>query len=140
MQALFQRTARSVCKGAVVKLLRKYAMYLVRWQLSTPILAVCVVTLAVLGTTWATVIANLVGGLVFFWVDRLIFSKTDILRGEIWEIKDGVKCVECGSHCRGYRLVRLKGYDKSEDKHPEYRCASCSTEKYEEVVIKHGLR
>ena len=56
-------------------LLYKYPLYLLRWQMSTPILALCVAYFAQLGTVWATVLANLIGGLLFFWVDRLIFKK-----------------------------------------------------------------
>ena len=52
----------------------RYVLYLLRWQLSTPILAVVVGALAVYGEWVAAAAANLVGGLVFFWVDRLIFK------------------------------------------------------------------
>lgn len=54
--------------------IKELALYLMRWQLSTPILAFCVVYLATFGEFWATVIANFIGGLIFFWVDRLIFK------------------------------------------------------------------
>ena len=48
-------------------MIRKYALYLLRWQLSTPILAVCVYYLTrSLGVMWATIAANLIGGLIFF--------------------------------------------------------------------------
>lgn len=56
-------------------MLKKYITYLIRWQLSTPILAVCLHSLAGLGELWATIIANLIGGLIFFWVDKKIFKK-----------------------------------------------------------------
>jgi len=56
-------------------MIKKYILYLLRWQLSTPILAVCLIWLAGLGEVWATIVANLIGGLIFFWVDRLIFKK-----------------------------------------------------------------
>lgn len=55
-------------------MVKKYLLYLLRWQLSTPILAVCLVWLGGLGELWATIIANLIGGLIFFWVDNLIFG------------------------------------------------------------------
>lgn len=49
------------------------ALYLLRWQLSTPILWG---VLYLLGSSiWATVAANLIGGCVFFWVDRWIFKR-----------------------------------------------------------------
>lgn len=59
-------------------MLCKFLLYLLRWQLSTPILAVCVVWLNRYGTTVSTVVANLIGGCIFFWVDRLIFKNKDI--------------------------------------------------------------
>ncbi len=57
------------------KILKQYGVYLLRWQMSTPILAVCLIWLGGLGEVWATILANLIGGLLFFWVDRLIFRK-----------------------------------------------------------------
>lgn len=56
---------------------RKYLLYLLRWQLSTPILAPCIKYLAPhMGSLWATVIANLIGGLIFFWYDlHFIFHR-----------------------------------------------------------------
>ena len=63
---------------------KKYMIYLIRWQLSTPILAVCVALLASYGATVATIIANFIGGLLFFWVDRWIFkSKNKIPRKDM---------------------------------------------------------
>lgn len=56
-------------------MIKRYTLYLLRWQLSTPILALVLWLLGGLGTIWATVIANLIGGAVFFWVDRLIFKE-----------------------------------------------------------------
>lgn len=54
---------------------KQYLAYLVRWQLSTPILAVILKLLADIPTLWATIIANFIGGLVFFWINRKIFKK-----------------------------------------------------------------
>jgi hypothetical protein len=112
---------------------RKYVLYLVRWQLSTPILAVCVWLMTQhLGATTTTVIANFIGGLIFFWVDRWIFRKTDILRGEVWERQFNITCADCGKDADlGYRLVRRDGYDRSGDQRPQFRCAACSQKKYE---------
>jgi hypothetical protein len=63
----------------------QFLLYLVRWQLSSPILAVIMsVTVAYASRTkikWPTkaewlgaIIANLIGGGIFFFVDRLIFK------------------------------------------------------------------
>ena len=54
-------------------MLKKYLLYLLRWQLSTPPLAICCWAFSSLGVIPATIIANLIGGLIFFWVDLLIF-------------------------------------------------------------------
>ena len=57
-----------------MKLLKKYILYLIRWQLSTPILAIVLYLLSNMSTLWATIIANFIGGLIFFWIDKLIFK------------------------------------------------------------------
>jgi len=54
-------------------LLDKYLVYLVRWQLSTPILWAIIALLGV--GLWQTIVANLIGGLIFFWVDKWIFER-----------------------------------------------------------------
>lgn len=56
-------------------LLKKYLFYLIRWQLSTPILAVCLIWLSSLGEIWSTIIANFIGALIFFWIDKIIFKE-----------------------------------------------------------------
>ncbi|MCL2085874.1 hypothetical protein FWH09_03010 [Candidatus Saccharibacteria bacterium] len=56
---------------------KKYGLYLIRWQLSTPILAGVIWWLSDWNPFFATIIANLVGGLIFFWVDKAIFSVRD---------------------------------------------------------------
>ena len=55
-------------------MIKKYLLYLVRWQLSTPILALVLWLLADTNAVVASIVANLIGGLVFFWVDRRIFD------------------------------------------------------------------
>ena len=54
--------------------IKKYILYLIRWQLSTPILAL-VLYLLNYNEIVETIIANLIGGLIFFWVDKVIFNK-----------------------------------------------------------------
>jgi len=122
-----------------MQLIKKYFLYLLRWQMSTPILAWCVVTFATLGATWATILANFIGGMIFFWVDRWIFRYTNILHGEIWEVRPDILCADCGAPAdRGYRLVKAKNYDRTGDRQPEFRCHECSRKKYEEVAAKTG--
>lgn len=54
--------------------MKRFLLYLLRWQLSTPILALA---LHLLDTNEIieTVIANLIGGIIFFWIDKLIFKE-----------------------------------------------------------------
>ena len=54
--------------------MKKYLLYLLRWQLSSPLLAICLYFLK-FGTFWNTVVANLIGGMIFFEVDKIIFRK-----------------------------------------------------------------
>jgi hypothetical protein len=107
--------------------LKRYGLYLLRWQLSTPILAGVGILLVAMGQVVSAVIANLIGGLIFFWVDRFIFT-SEALAAQ-WEVKENVVCVDCGRVSRGYRLVRTKNYDKSAEKEPEFRCEECSIAK-----------
>jgi len=111
--------------------LKRYGLYLLRWQLSTPILAGVGILLVSMGQVVSAVIANLIGGLIFFWVDRFIFT-SEALAAQ-WEVKDNVVCVDCGRVSRGYRLVRTKNYDKSGEKKPEFRCEECSIAKSREL-------
>lgn len=55
--------------------MKKFILYLCRWQLSSFILAPCLFFLGHLGEWPATIIANLIGGIVFFGVDKLIFKE-----------------------------------------------------------------
>ena len=110
---------------------KRYGLYLLRWQLSTPILAGVLFVLASLDRITATVIANLIGGLIFFWVDRFIFT-SDKLAVQ-WEVSDRIICVDCGRGSRGYRSVKARGYDNATDKKPEFRCEVCSQKKTDEL-------
>ena len=114
-----------------MKLVKKYVLYLIRWQLSTPILAIVLYWLSGMSTLWATVIANLIGGLIFFWVDKIIFKKKSDV--PLWEIKEEVECFDCHKKTKGYRIVSWGNYDRSEDKHPQYRCRDCSIKKMEKI-------
>jgi hypothetical protein len=114
--------------------LRRYALYLVRWQLSTPLLAVVLVWLDALGALAATIVANLIGSLIFFWVDRFIFTSSAIEPS--WEVREQVRCADCGAVSRGYRLVRSGPYNRSADPSPQFRCEACSTRKTGELRMR----
>ena len=66
-------------------MLKRYLFYLIRWQLSTPILTLVLTWLSDMDTLLATIIANLIGGLIFFWVDSFIFKT--MARQPLWEIR-----------------------------------------------------
>jgi hypothetical protein len=109
--------------------MRRFILYLIRWQLSTPILWL---VLRKMGTgIWATVVANLVGGAIFFWADKFIFTSKAV---EIWHVKEG-KCDKCGSKTRLWRLIKTEGYDKSASR-PVFLCRKCSKVKTEELRSK----
>lgn len=114
-------------------MLKRYLLYLMRWQLSTPILAVCLMYLH-FGVTWNTVVANLVGGLIFFWVDKFIFTSKII--APQWEVAENIICHDCKKPVfRGYRLVRATNYDRTSAV-PEFRCEKCSQIKLEKQKKK----
>lgn len=106
--------------------MKRFILYLIRWQLSTPILWLVVRKMG--ASITATVIANLIGGAIFFWVDRFIFTSKAI---EVWHIKEG-KCDKCGLTSHLWRLVKTVNYDKSNE-HPVFLCMKCSKEKTDEL-------
>ena len=109
--------------------MRRFILYLIRWQLSTPILWLVIHKMGV--GIWATVLANLIGGAIFFWVDKFIFTSRAV---EIWHIKEGC-CDKCGIKTHLWRLVKTIGYDRSKAK-PVFLCMSCSKEKTEKFRAK----
>lgn len=120
-------------KGEDMKIIKQYILYILRWELSTPILALCIYLLP-FETTIKTICANFIGALIFFWIDKWIFKSSTFL--PIWDIEEKCKCTDCGKVSRGYRLVRTKNYDKSNDKQPQFRCEKCSQKKLEQLKNK----
>lgn len=119
----------------------KFILYLIRWQLSTLILAPAVAFFKHSPSLWGTkedwiaaIVANLIGGCIFFWVDRFIFKSKTV---EKWEILKKGKCFDCGKRDYVKRLVIASGgYDRTEDKNPEYRCQDCSKIKLKDLIKK----
>ncbi len=117
---------------------KRYFLYLVRWQLSTPILAPVVAyfkhSSSVFGTTedWVgSAVANLIGGLIFFWVDMFIFTSKTL--DSQWEVKEDIACVDCNKIARGYRLAKADNYDRLSVGIPQYRCEACSQQKSKQL-------
>lgn len=55
--------------------MKRFGLYLLRWQASTIILAPCIAWLAPLGPIASAAVANLIGGVIFYFVDRRIFKE-----------------------------------------------------------------
>lgn len=55
--------------------MKRFALYLLRWQASTIILAPCIAWLAPVGPIASAAIANLIGGCIFFFIDKKIFKE-----------------------------------------------------------------
>jgi Zn finger protein HypA/HybF involved in hydrogenase expression len=89
------------------------------------------IILASMGQWVAAIVANLIGGLIFFWVDQFIFTSQSL--SAQWEVKESITCTDCGKVARGYRLVRSGDYDRTHDHEPEFRCEECSQKKTEEL-------
>lgn len=123
---------------------KRYFIYLIRWQLSTPLLAPIVSMVkgssSVFGTRedWvAATIANFIGALFFYWIDRFIFTSKAL--ASQWEVRENVRCVDCGKLCRGYRLVTSENYNRIHDKKPEFRCEEHSKKKTKQLK-KRGVK
>ena len=52
----------------------RFALYLLRWQLSTPVLAACMWVFRDRGDIAAAIASNFVGGCLFYFVDKAIFG------------------------------------------------------------------
>jgi len=112
---------------------KKFLLYALRWQLSTPILAVCVIYFKPFGDTTSTIIANVIGSCIFFWIDRWLFRRTNLF-GEIWEVRKDIVCHDCNTpSVKGFRLIKAGDYDRTEDKNPQYRCLVCAKKKYKTI-------
>jgi len=111
-------------------LIKQYLLYVLRWQLSSPILALCLYYFNY-SVTVETIIANFIGANIFIGIDKHIFKQS--VSFPLWQIQEEVKCVDCDEVCRGYRLVRTKNYDKMKDSKVEFRCEKCSEKKLREL-------
>ncbi|MCL2006316.1 MAG: hypothetical protein FWG73_09190 [Planctomycetaceae bacterium] len=121
-------------------MLKKFGLYALRWQLSTPVL-IPILSYCLdrdTGIITATIIANFIGSFIFFWVDKFIFRAN--IKYPLWEIRENSQCFDCGKqNCRCYRLVKAKNYDRLDDRHPQFRCEACSEKRAEELEAS-GVR
>lgn len=110
--------------------MRRFILYLTRWQLSTPILWLVVRHLG--AGFGSTVIANLIGGCIFFWVDKFIFTSKAV---EMWHVKEQGNCDSCGRATSLWRLVMAPNYDKRNSE-PKFFCMECSKERTDALRAK----
>lgn len=119
---------------------KRLGIYMLRWQLSTPILAPIVsyfstgtFSFGTLNSWVGSIVANIVGSLIFFNVDRFIFTSEKL--GSVWHVKENIVCVDCGKNApRGYRLVKSINYDRTKGL-SEYRCEYCSIQKADKLKL-----
>ena len=107
--------------------MRRFVLYLIRWQLSTPILWLVVKNLG--AGLWQTIIANLIGGSIFFWVDKFIFTSKVV---EMWHFKEKGICDDCGKETSLWRLVLAPSYDRRQSE-PKFFCMECSKKRTEQL-------
>ena len=112
--------------------MKRFLIYALRWQLSTPVLAIFVYLIT--NEILATFIANCVGAIIFFFIDKFIFTSKFL--NTLWEIKKENVCFDCGRKEYGFRLVLRRGYDKTKDEFPEYRCYKCAIKKAREDGVE----
>jgi len=113
-------------------LFKKYVLYLGRWQMTSVTLYPCMLLFG--SELKGIIIANFIGGLIFFWVDKYIFS--DKIYPTYWDVLEETTCFDCGKIGRGYRIIKAKNYDRRKDVAPEYRCEQCSKKKTEELRLR----
>ncbi|MCM8792286.1 MAG: hypothetical protein NC826_03965 [Candidatus Omnitrophica bacterium] len=111
-------------------MLRRFILYLIRWQLSTPVLWLVVRKLGV-GIS-STIIANLIGGTIFFWIDKFIFTSKAV---EMWHFKEKGICDNCGKEASLWRLGFASGYDRR-NAPAKFLCMDCSKKKTDELRKK----
>lgn len=110
--------------------MKRFLLYLIRWQLSTPILYLVVKQLG--AGLLSTILANLIGGCIFFWVDKFIFTSKAV---EMWHFKENGICDKCGRISSLWRLVLAPNYDKRDEK-AEFLCMKCSKARTDELRSK----
>ena len=110
--------------------MKRFILYMVRWQLSTPILWLVVRNLG--AGLWQTIVANLIGGSIFFWVDRFIFTSKAV---EMWHVKERGICDACGKETSLWRLVLAPKYDKRKAE-PRFFCIECSKKRTDDLRKK----
>ena len=80
----------------------------------------------------STIIANLIGGSIFFWVDKFIFTSKAV---EMWHFQERGRCDGCGKETSLWRLVLAPNYDRRQSE-SKFFCMECSKRKTDELRDK----
>lgn len=115
----------------------RFLVYLFRWQTSGIILAPTLMILNQAHPVAATIVANAIGGICFYFIDRMIFKGSKAQK-PLWEIRKNSICADCGKHDVGYRVVEWGKYNRTAVENPEFRCCDCANIKFEQVRKKAG--
>jgi hypothetical protein len=81
-------------------------------------------------------VANIIGSLIFFWVDLIIFSRNTLPTQ--WEVLEKATCYDCRIVSRVYRLALTPKYNRIHHS-PEYRCEKCSIEKFNKLKERNQI-
>ena len=80
----------------------------------------------------STVIANLIGASIFFWVGKFIFTSKAV---EMWHFQEKGRCDDCGKETSLWRLVLAPNYDRRQSE-PKFFCMECSKRRTDELRRK----
>jgi DNA-directed RNA polymerase subunit RPC12/RpoP len=124
--------------GKIINIIRdnfsfkKLFLYMIRWQLSTPILAwITYLFTGKLESFASAFVANIVGALIFYWIDLITFLFNSL--SHQWEVKENIICYDCNKETkRGYRLVIAPRYNRVNHQ-PQFRCEYCSSKKVQQL-------
>jgi hypothetical protein len=110
----------------------KLFFYMIRWQLSTPILAgITYLFTDQMESIASAFVANIVGALIFYWFDLVTFLFSSL--SHQWEVKENIICYDCMKQSnRGYRLVIAPRYNRMNHE-PQFRCECCSDKKVKQL-------
>jgi len=54
---------------------KRFLLYLIKWQCGTPVILLCMAGIPLSSGTLKTIIANVIGGIIFYPIDLALFNK-----------------------------------------------------------------
>lgn len=110
--------------------MKRFIFYLIRWQLITPLVWFWVHSLGI--GLIPVIIFNLSCAVLFFTIDRFIFTSISLEKCQIEQVSH---CSKCGKREEIWRLVKVKDYTGSGAR-PVFLCLECSQNKIKELREK----